>query len=39
MTQEEKQLFNEYLKAKEAEKQPLTDVQKKCNHKWYKIWI
>ena len=24
MTQEEKELFNEYLKAKELEKQPLT---------------
>ena len=37
MTQEDK-LFIEYLKAKESEKQPLTDAQKKCDHKWYKTW-
>ncbi len=36
MTQEEKELFNEYVKAEELEKQPLTDEQKRCNHKWYK---
>lgn len=38
MTQEERQLFNEYIKAKELEKQPLTDKQKKCKHRWYKTW-
>lgn len=38
MLQEEEQLFNEYVKAKELEKQPLTDKQKKCKHRWYKTW-
>lgn len=38
MAQEEEQLFNEYVKAKELEKQPLTDKQKKCKHRWYKTW-
>jgi hypothetical protein len=36
--EEDDRIFQEYLDAKELEKNPLTEEQKKCNHDWYQHW-